>query len=121
MDWDFRNDMPIYTQLMDKIRTAIISGELQPGEKLMSVRDFALQAGVNPNTVQRALTDLEREGLVYSQRTAGRFVSEDVQMIMDNRLNMAEEKATEFLKVMEQFGLSYEETVVLLGKVKGER
>ena len=81
MDWTFRNDLPIYSQLVDKIKLAIVSGALPPGERLASVRDLATEAGVNPNTMQRALQELEREGLVFSQRTAGRFVTEDITVI----------------------------------------
>ena len=75
MDWTFRNDLPIYSQLVDRIKLAIVSGALPPGERLASVRDLATEAGVNPNTMQRALQELERQGLVFSQRTAGRFVT----------------------------------------------
>lgn len=72
MAWQFRNDIPIYTQLIAQIQQKIVSGALLPGERLPSVRDLASEAGVNPNTMQRALMEMEREELVYSQRTAGR-------------------------------------------------
>ena len=81
MDWNFRNDLPIYSQLVDQIKLAIVTGVFPPGERLSSVRDMAMEAGVNPNTLQRALQSLEQQGLVYSQRTAGRFVTEDVRVI----------------------------------------
>ena len=80
MEWQFRNDSPIYTQLTQRLTQAIVAGEFRPGERLPSVRELAVEAGVNPNTVQRALADLERDGLVFSQRTAGRFVTGDVSM-----------------------------------------
>ena len=70
MDWNFRNDQPIYSQLTQRLTEAIVSGIYAPGEKLPSVRELAVEAGVNPNTVQRALSELERDGLVFSQRTA---------------------------------------------------
>ena len=70
MEWQFRNDSPIYTQLTQRLTQAIVAGEFRPGERLPSVRELAVEAGVNPNTVQRALADLERDGLVFSQRTA---------------------------------------------------
>ena len=76
MKWDFSSDAPIYAQLILQIKVGIVSGAFPPGERLPSVRDLATEAGVNPNTMQRALTELERDGLVYSQRTAGRFVTE---------------------------------------------
>ena len=69
MNWQFSNDAPIYAQLIRQIRAGIVSGAFSPGERLPSVRDLAMEAGVNPNTMQRALTELERDGLVYSQRT----------------------------------------------------
>lgn len=72
MAWQFRNDIPIYTQLIAQIQQRIVSGALLPGERLPSVRDLAAEAGVNPNTMQRAMMEMEREELVYSQRTAGR-------------------------------------------------
>ena len=68
MEWQFRNDSPIYTQLTQRLTQAIVAGEFRPGERLPSVRELAVEAGVNPNTVQRALADLERDGLVFSQR-----------------------------------------------------
>jgi DNA-binding transcriptional regulator YhcF (GntR family) len=77
MNWQFDNDMPIYSQLVGQIKQRIVAGVFPPGERLPSVRDLATDAGVNPNTMQRALQELERNGLVFSQRTAGRFVTED--------------------------------------------
>lgn len=71
MDWNFRSDQPIYSQLTQRLTEAIVSASTRPGEKLPSVRELAVEAGVNPNTVQRALSELERDGLVFSQRTGG--------------------------------------------------
>ena len=82
MNWQFSNDAPIYAQLIGQIRAGIVSGAFSPGERLPSVRDLAMEAGVNPNTMQRALTELERDGLVYSQRTSGRYVTEDQTAII---------------------------------------
>ena len=75
MAWALINDRPIYLQLMERIQTDIVSGKYKPGEKLPSVRELALDAAVNPNTMQKALSELERIGLVYSQRTSGRFIT----------------------------------------------
>ena len=77
MEWDIRNDQPIYTQLIQQVTLAILSGTFPCGGRLPPVREMAAEAGVNPNTMQRALAELERTGLVYTQRTAGRFVTED--------------------------------------------
>ena len=85
----FRNDIPIYTQLIAQIQQRIVSGALLPGERLPSVRDLAAEAGVNPNTMQRAMMEMEREELVYSQRTAGRFVTEDGERIRRLRESLA--------------------------------
>ena len=76
MPWDLDDDRPIYLQLMERIQQDIISGIYKPGDKIPSVRDLALDAAVNPNTMQKALSELERSGLVYSQRTSGRFITE---------------------------------------------
>ena len=77
MKWQFKNDAPIYTQLIEQIKVGIVTNVFPPGERLPSVRDLAAEAGVNPNTMQRAMAELERQGLVYSQRTSGRMVTED--------------------------------------------
>ncbi len=76
MAWKFHNNAPIYIQIMEEIKLRIAKGILKPGDKVPPVRDLAINAGVNPNTMQKALSELEREGVLYSERTAGRFVSE---------------------------------------------
>ena len=91
MDWHIAPDDPIYAQLAKQIRLGIVSGEYVPGERLPPVRELALSAGVNPNTMQRALTELEREGMVFPQRTAGRFVTEDAALIAAARETLARE------------------------------
>ena len=81
MEWYFRNDQPIYTQLTQQITLAILSGSIPSGGRLPTVRELAAEAGVNPNTVQRALAELEGTGLLHTQRTAGRFVTEGVTLV----------------------------------------
>ena len=120
MPWQFRNDLPIYTQLMGQLQQRIVSGTLAPGERLLSVRDLASEAGVNPNTMQRALTELERMGLVYSQRTAGRFVTEDEGRIRQLREDLAGDLAKEFLAGMKQLGFAQEDILALI-KREGEK
>ncbi len=110
MIWSFNNEMPIYTQLVDQIKYAIVSGELAPGERMSSVRDLALEAGVNPNTMQRALQQLEREGMVYTQRSSGRFVTEDIRTIRQAREGLAGEQIRRFLAAMR--GLGYTEAEI---------
>ena len=120
MEWQFRSDSPIYTQLTQRLTQAIIAGEFQPGERLPSVRDLAVEAGVNPNTVQRALSELERDGLVFSQRTAGRFVTENENMITNAKLRLADERVEEFLRSMKTLGCSKEEVIALIARAKEE-
>ena len=114
MNWQFSNDAPIYAQLIRQIRAGIVSGAFSPGERLPSVRDLAMEAGVNPNTMQRALTELERDGLVYSQRTAGRFVTEDKAMIEAAKRGLAESHIKQFFKAMIHLGYQREEILALL-------
>ncbi len=118
MEWNFRNDQPIYSQLTQRLTEAIVSGIYAPGEKLPSVRELALEAGVNPNTVQRALTELEREGLVFSQRTAGRFVTENENMIVNAKLRIADERVSEFLRSMKTLGCGRQEIISLIEGAK---
>ncbi len=114
MEWSFRSELPIYSQLIDRIKLAIVSGAFQPGERLSSVRDMAADAGVNPNTLQRALQELERQGLVYSQRTAGRFVTEDTRVIEASRHALAQGQLRAFTEAMRQLGYERAEILALL-------
>ena len=118
MDWNFRNDQPIYSQLTQRLTEAIVSGIYAPGEKRPSVRELAVEAGVNPNTVQRALSELERDGLVFSQRTAGRFVTENENMIVNAKLRIADERVSEFLRSMKTLGCGRQEIISLIEGAK---
>ena len=120
MDWKFRSDLPIYSQLVEQIKLGIVSGNLLPGERLMSVRDMATEAGVNPNTMQRALQELERDGKVYSQRTAGRFVTENMQVIEREKKKFAEEQIRSFREAMKKLGFQWEEILSLLKEKEEE-
>ena len=114
MQWQFSNEMPIYSQLVEQINIGIVSGMFPPGERLPSVRDLATEAGVNPNTMQRAMTELERDGLVYSQRTAGRFVTEDHAVIQAAKRDLAQRHIHAFLAAMLRLGYGREEIISLL-------
>ena len=114
MKWQFNADAPIWSQLIAQIKVGIVTGAFPPGERLPSVRDLAAEAGVNPNTMQRALTELERDGLVYSQRTAGRFVTEDQSMIASAKRSLAESHIQTFLRAMAHLGYDREEILALL-------
>ena len=114
MTWSFTPDRPIYLQLQELLKLSIVSGLYPPGGKLPAVRDLALEASVNPNTVQRALTELEREGLVYAQRTSGRFVTEDETVIKKTKSELATELVDAFLEKMSAIGYSAKETASLI-------
>ena len=106
MNWNIRNDAPVYTQLVDQIARAIILGQFPPGSKLPSVRDFASDAGVNPNTMQRAITQLETLGLVTTNRTLGRTVTENAGALEEMRRRLAVECTENFFKEMGALGYS---------------
>ena len=120
MSWNFNDDRPIYLQLMEQIQLRIISGVYKVGKKLPSVRDMASDASVNPNTMQKALTELERTGLVFSQRTIGRFITEDSNMIKDIRNGLAKEQIEKFLFNMEKIGYTKQETIQLIEIISKE-
>ena len=121
MPWNLTSDRPIFMQIIEIIQLEIISGKYRPSDKLPSVRDLASEAAVNPNTMQKALSELERSGLVYSQRTSGRFITEDVKMIEELKSSLAKEKIHEFLENMQKLGFQKEETIRLMTEtLKGE-
>lgn len=109
MPWEFDTNRPIYIQLVERIKQMIVTGELPSGSKLKSVRDLAEEAGVNPNTMQRALQELERDALLYSQRTSGRFVTEDIELITTMREQFAEERVKAFIASLMQLGYQQDE------------
>ena len=109
MAWTFKDDRPIYSQLVEQIKIKIISGEWELGSRLSSVRELAEQAGVNPNTMQRALAELERDGLVHSKRTSGRFVTEEENMRKNVREAVAAENIAAFMESMKRLGFTESE------------
>ena len=122
MPWELSNDRPIYLQLMERIQMDIVSGKYHAGDKLPSVRDLAIEAAVNPNTMQKALSELERVGLVYSQRTSGRFITEDATMIKELKQHLANEHILEFFEKMKQLGFREEEALQLMEeRIKGAK
>ncbi len=120
MGWDLKSGRPIYFQLMEQIELRIISGIYPPGGRLPSVRDMAMDASVNPNTMQRALAELENEGLLYSQRTSGRFVTEDGGRIMEMKNKLAKTVIDEFMKHMTQLGYNRQQTISLINQTEEE-
>ena len=109
MDWNFKNGIPIYTQIVDELTMRIASGAYAPGEKLDSVRDMAMDAGVNPNTMQRALAEIERRGLVYSERTSGRFVTRDENVLKELHKKLAGRYLDEFVEKLQKIGMNEKE------------
>lgn len=112
--WHLTSDRPVFIQIMEKLKLDIVTGNYRPGDKLPSVRELAGEASVNPNTMQRAFSELEREGLVYTQRTNGRFITEDTDLIDLLKQQMAFDAISRFLKSMKQLGISEKETLQLL-------
>ena len=109
MKWVFKEGVPIYQQIVETLRTRIANGTYPPGSQMPTVRDLALEAGVNPNTMQRALSELERTGLVHSERTSGRFVTENRESLHELRSSLAEEYIREMFRSLAALGLSREE------------
>ncbi len=120
MIWEFSKDKPIYTQIIEYIKMNIISGEYKPGEKLLSVREMAVLAKVNPNTMQRALQELEKDELVFSKRTSGRFITEDKNMIDELKASFAKKQIMDFYEKMKSIGLTKEEIIRYVQKIFGE-
>ena len=114
MRWAFSNDLPIYTQLIEQIKVGIVTGVFPRGERLPSVRDLATEAGVNPNTMQRAMAQLEQDGLAVGGRTAGRTVTEDIAVIQEARHKRAKEAVNQCLTILEELGYSRESAIALI-------
>ncbi|HIX65823.1 MAG TPA: GntR family transcriptional regulator [Candidatus Anaerotruncus excrementipullorum] len=117
MPWELNEDRPIYAQLIEQIQRQIISGAYQPGERLPSVRDLAAQAAVNPNTMQRALSELERSGLVFTQRTSGRYITQDQALIQAAKQALAQQEAETFLRRMAALGLDRSQSLEILQEI----
>ena len=103
MKWEFKNGIPIYLQIIGQIKRQIVSGELAPGSRIPAVRDLAQEAGVNPN--------LEQEGLLYTQRTSGRFVTQEEEIMKQTRMQLSDEYIAELFKHLQQLGLSRDDIV----------
>lgn len=116
MPWNLDSSRPIYLQIIERVQMDIITGRYQPGDKLPSVRDLAQEAAVNPNTMQKALSELERSGLIYSQRTRGRFITEDKELIHQMKKELAAAEVSAFVAHMKQLGITPEEIRQLLAE-----
>lgn len=112
----FDDKTPIYVQIMNMIKKQIITKELREGEKLASVRDLSTELKVNPNTIQRAYKELEREGLAFTQRGMGTFVTEDKKILYNLKKDTAKEVMDKFIEGMEYLGFSSEEIIDMVSK-----
>jgi GntR family transcriptional regulator len=114
MQWDINSERPVYIQLIEQIESGIISGYYKPGDKLPSVRDLAAEAAVNPNTMQKALTELERSELVYTNRTSGRYITSDEAMIKKLKNQSVKNYILDFLDKMKQLGFETGDILTLI-------
>lgn len=120
MEYNYDNERPIYIQLVEIIRIEIVSGKLKKGQRLPSVRELALMMRVNPNTMQKALVELENEKLVYTKRTNGKYVTEDEGQIENVKKELAKEKVNQYLNSMQNIGISLNEAVKYLQELGGK-
>ena len=109
MAWELDSDRPIYAQLVERIQMEIVSGYYPPGGRLPSVRELAAEAAVNPNTMQKTFAELEHSGLIITQRTNGRIVTEDTELIGEIRGQLAQSHIDAFYDNMKQLGYTREQ------------
>ncbi len=121
MAWSFNAGTAVYIQIARKIRRSVIGGQYSPGEQIPTVRQMASEAAVNPNTVQRAFSLLESEGLIESRGTLGRFVSDDPERIRQAREAEARALTIEFLGEADEFGVTSAELIELIKEAENER
>lgn len=117
MEWKLKSDRTVYLQIMDYIRMQIISGELRSGDKLLSIRELANKMNVNPSTVQRAYSELERIGLVYIVQSVGSIVTNDIEIINRSKEELARNYTLEFFLNMITMGFSKEEIISGIKKI----
>lgn len=120
MEWNITGGRPVYVQLVEQLELALVTGTFPPGSKIPPVRELAADAGVNPNTMQRALQELESRGLLQAQRTAGRTVTADADALKVLRHKRASALVETFLQQMKALGLDRAETEELLRQTAGE-
>jgi len=117
---NFDNNIPIYIQIVETLKIQIISGILKPGERLLSVREMALQMKVNPNTIQKALQELEEIKLIYTERTNGKFITSDEKLIKKYKEERAKELSNNYFSNMEKIGFNKEEVIKYLKQLGGK-
>ena len=121
MKFEFDNNIPIYIQLVEQLKIYIISGKLKPASRLPSVRELALQTKVNPNTMQKALAELEELKLIYTERTNGKFVTNDEELINKYKEEYAMYLTNKYFSSMESIGFNKKEVIEYLKRIGGEK
>lgn len=121
MGWELKSDRPLYAQLLEILKRRIVSGYYQPGEKLLPVRELAQEAKVNPNTMQKALQELERQNLVFAVRTTGRYITEDTVLIEETKKEFAASHVETYYKEMKTLGYEKESMIKQLSDYKEEK
>lgn len=116
MAWEIKNDRPVYIQLVEELEMRILNGTYTMGTKLLSVRDLASEAQVNPNTMQKALSELEKKGLISSRRTSGNYITDDEKLIRDLRTELASNEVETFCGKVKKLGITKKETIELINK-----
>ena len=120
MEFNFDNNIPIYIQLVEYFKKDIISGKYKSGERLSSIRDLALSMKVNPNTMQKALVELEEQKLIYTERTNGKYVTEDKELIDKIKYEYAKGLTSKYFSNMESIGFNKIETINYLKENGGK-
>ena len=117
MAWSFSSDRPVYLQIAERITKSVLSAEFRPGEQLPTVRQLAMHAAVNPNTVQRAYQELENDGIIIVKGTLGRFVTDDAEIIERNRKKLAKHLITEFCNSFGELSLPLSQAIEMIKEV----
>jgi len=120
MSWSFDETRPLFQQIVERITVDVVSGKYKAGDKLPSVREYAVEAGVNPNTMQKALSALEESGLIVTQRNSGRYVTEDGALIADYRKSAALKAAKDYIEFAKSAGLTLEEAIEVLKEAESK-
>lgn len=120
MSWSFDETRPLFQQIVERITVDVVSGKYKAGDKLPSVREYAVEAGVNPNTMQKALSALEESGLIVTYRNSGRCVTENEALISDYRKDAALKAAQDYIAFTRSAGLTLEEAIVILKEAESK-
>ncbi len=120
MAWTFSSDRPVYLQIAERITKSVLSAEFRPGEQLPTVRQLAMHAAVNPNTVQRAYQELENDGIIIVKGTLGRFVTDDTEIIERNRKKLAKYLVTEFCNNFGELSLPLSQAIEMIKEVEAD-